>query len=200
MIDIFDEKDKAQFTKLKTPVVEIVNAVYGLGRSGGDFIYTFASWLDINSWHTIPEEPALHAYWITEDPAVILRRAAANKKYVDAEMRRGRNVLLGRPARTQPVADDSKANLNKLKKIAGSEQKAVVMATYVDDCDMDGKKGARSLMWTVLRFFFESAEPEDVKKLLGIIHEVCMETPSLFTVKMNQKDYLRNALENLPTE
>ena len=44
--------------------------------------------------YTVPEEPALHVYLVTEDPSVILKRAMSNKQYVDAELRRGRNVLL----------------------------------------------------------------------------------------------------------
>ena len=89
-------------------------------------------------WYTVPEEPALQVYWVTEVPNVILKRAMANKQYVDAELRRGRNVLLDRPAPTQLRGDVDNANVEKLKRIAGTEQKAVVMATYVDDCDMDG--------------------------------------------------------------
>ena len=48
--------------------------------------------------------------------------------------------------RSQLRGDVDKTNLEKLKRIEGTEQKAVVMATYVDDCDMDGKKEYKSLM------------------------------------------------------
>ena len=68
--------------------------------------------------------------------------------------------------------DKEQIQLEKVKHVAGSEQKAVVMATYVDDCDMDGRKDLRNLMWAVVRMYFESAEPEGVTKLLGIVHEV----------------------------
>jgi hypothetical protein len=175
VVDTLDPADKAVFAALEQPVAEVENAIYGLGRSGPDFIYTFIAWLSINLWYTVPEEPALQVYWVTEEPSVILKRAMSNKQYVDAEMRRGRNVLLDRPAPTQLRGDVEKSNLEKLKRIAGTEQKAVVMATYVDDCDMDGKKEYKSLMWAVVRVYFESADPEDVKKFLGIIHEVCIE-------------------------
>ncbi len=109
-------------------------------------------------------------------------------------------MLLDRPAPTQLRGDVDKTNLEMLKRIAGTEQKAVVMATYVDDCDMDGKKEYKSLMWAVVRVCFESADPEDVKKVSGIIHEVCIEKPDLYVAKMNQRDYVMNMLDNLPED
>ena len=51
-----------------------------------------------------------------------------------------------------------------------------------------------------MRVYFESADPEDVKKFLGIIHEVCIEKPDLYVAKMNQRDYLMNMLDNLPED
>ena len=145
--------------------------------------------MNLNSW-----------YWVTEEPGVILKRAAANKKYVEAELKHGRNVLLERPQKAGLSEDKEKMQLEKVKRVAGSEQKAVVMDTYVDDCDMDGRKDLRNLMWAVVRMYFESAEPEDVKKFLGIVHEVCVEEPKLFIAKLNQQDYMMNLLENLSDE
>ena len=54
---------------------------------------------------------------------------------------------------------------------------------------MDGKKEYKSLMWAVVRVYFEITDPGDVKKFLGIIHEVCIEKPDLYVAKMNQRDY-----------
>ena len=198
LVAILDPEVKVIYLKMKRPVVELGAAVYGLGRSGGDFIHTFGGWLNINQWYTVPEETALHVYWVTEDPSVILRRAAANKKYVDAERRRGRNVLLERKKGGQLTTDHETARLEKMKRIAGTSGKAVVMATYVDDCDMDGRKDLRNVMWAVVRMYFESAEPEDVKKFLGIIHDVCIEEPKLYVTKLSQHEYLMNLLNGLP--
>ena len=163
VVSVLDPEVRAKYEAMGMPVVELGRAVYGLGRSGHDFIGTFAGWLNLNAWYTVPEEPALHVYWVTEEPGVILKRAAANKKYVEAELKHGRNVLLERPQKAGLFEDKEKMHLEKVKRVAGSEQKAVVMATCVDDCDMDGRKDLRNLMWAVVRMYFESAEPDDVK-------------------------------------
>ena len=127
VVSALDPEARAIYEAMSMPVVELGRAVYGLGRSGHDFIGTFAGWLNLNAWYTVPEEPALHVYWATEEPGVILKRAAANKKYVEAELKHGRNVLLERPQKAGLFEDKEKMQLEKVKRVAGSEQKAVVM-------------------------------------------------------------------------
>ena len=78
--------------------------------------------------------------------------------------------MLERPQKAGLFEDKEKMQLEKVKRVAGSEQKAVVMATYVDVCDMDGRKDLRNLMWAVVRMYFESAEPRTSRSFW----ELCM--------------------------
>ena len=59
-----------------TPTVsECRGAVYGFARSGRDFIMSFAGWLIMNRWLSVPEAPALHVLWHDGDDAGAIKRA-----------------------------------------------------------------------------------------------------------------------------
>ena len=49
-------EERALFDKLRRPVCECRGAVSGFARSGRDFIMSFAGWLIMNRWLTVPEE------------------------------------------------------------------------------------------------------------------------------------------------
>ena len=55
---------------------------------------SFAGWLIMNRWLTIPEAPALHVLWHDGDDAGAIKRAIKAREYVVAEERAGRNVLV----------------------------------------------------------------------------------------------------------
>ena len=60
---VMPPEEKALFDKLRRPVCQCKGAVYGFARSGRDFIMSFAGWLIMNRWLTVPEAPALHVLW-----------------------------------------------------------------------------------------------------------------------------------------
>ena len=86
--------EKALFNKLRLPVCQCKGAVYGFARSGRDFILSFAGWLIMNRWPTVPEAPALHVLWHDGDDAGTIKRAIKAREYVVAEEKAGRNVLV----------------------------------------------------------------------------------------------------------
>ena len=55
---------------------------------------SFAGWLTMHRWLTIPEAPALHVLWHDGDDAGSTGRAIRAREYVVAEERAGRNVLV----------------------------------------------------------------------------------------------------------
>ena len=65
-----------------------------VARSGRDFIMSFAGWLIMKRWLTVPEAPALHVLWHDGDDAGAIKRAAKAREYVVSEERVGRNVLV----------------------------------------------------------------------------------------------------------
>ena len=60
---VMPREERAMFDKLRRPVCECRGAVYGFARSGRDFIMSFAGWLIMSRWLTVPETPALHVLW-----------------------------------------------------------------------------------------------------------------------------------------
>ena len=56
------------------------------------------------------------------------------------------------------------------------------MAAYVDDAEMDAERSLRDLLWRVIRVFFESGNPEDVTRTLGIQKYVKVSTPSTYQI------------------
>ena len=67
--DVMLLEERAMFDKLRRPVCECRGAMYGFARSGRDFIMSFAGWLIMNRWLTVPEAPALHVLWRDGDDA-----------------------------------------------------------------------------------------------------------------------------------
>ena len=72
---VMPPEEKALFDKLRRPVCQCKGAVYGFARSGRDFIMSFAGWLIMNRWLTVPEAPALHVLWHDVDDAGAIKRA-----------------------------------------------------------------------------------------------------------------------------
>ena len=66
-------EEKAMFDKVRRPVCECTRVVNGFARSGRDFIMSFAGWLIMNRWLTVPEAPALHVLWHGDDAGAIKR-------------------------------------------------------------------------------------------------------------------------------
>ena len=54
---------------------------------------SFAGWLIMNRWLTVPEARALHVLWHDGDDAGAIKRAVKAREYVVSEVRVGRNVL-----------------------------------------------------------------------------------------------------------
>ena len=71
------ERERAMFDKLRRPLCECRGAVYGFARSGRDFILSFAGWLIMNKWLTVPEAP-----WQDGDDAGAIKHAIKAKAYV----------------------------------------------------------------------------------------------------------------------
>ena len=55
---------------------------------------SFAGWLVMNRWLTVPEAPTLHVLWHNGHDAGAIRRAIRAREYVMAKERAGRNVLV----------------------------------------------------------------------------------------------------------
>ena len=68
--------------------------MYDFARSGRDFIMSFAGWLIMNRWLTVPGALALHVLWHDGDDAGAIKRAIKAREHVVSEERVGRNVLV----------------------------------------------------------------------------------------------------------
>ena len=68
--------------------------MHGFARSGRDFIMSFAGWLIMNRWLTVPDASALHMLWHDGDDAGASKRAVKAREYVVSEERVGRHVLV----------------------------------------------------------------------------------------------------------
>lgn len=157
----------------------INNGLYGIARAGKDIIVSFCGWLVMNKWASIPEDPVVHVFWHIEDEATVMRRAVHLKKYVESELTKGQNPLAvaaeflnSEPWKAKQRTREGKfeGDLAYVKGLAGNESKCAVLATYVDDCSLDAKKGLRNLVWAVIRTYFESDVPTDVQRFLGVVH------------------------------
>ena len=91
---VMPPEEKALFDKLRRPVCQCKGAVYGSAWSGRDFIMSFAGWLIMNRWLTVPGAPALHVLWHDGDDAGAIKRAIKAREHVVAEERARRNVLV----------------------------------------------------------------------------------------------------------
>ena len=73
-------EERALFDKLRRPVCECRGAVCGFARSGRDVILSFAGWLIINTWLTVPEAPALHVLWHDGDDTGAIKRCNKSQR------------------------------------------------------------------------------------------------------------------------
>ena len=191
-------EERALFDKLRRPVCECRGAVYGFARSGRDFIMSFAGWLIIDRWLTVPEAPALHVLWHDGDDAGAIKRAVKAREYVVSEERVGRNVLV-RVAETfsavpwreewWKTAESVIDALAHAKSISGKSSRcAIGMITYVDDCDLDAAKPLRTLVWKVVRTQFAAKDPVQMQKFLGVVREAWDSTSSCRGLRLTQGD------------
>ena len=178
---------RALFDKLRRPVCECRGAMYGFARSGRDFITSFAGWLIMNRWLTVPEAPALHVLRHDGDDAGAIKRAVKAREYVVSEGRVGRNVLV-RAAETfqaEPwreewwkTAESVTDALAHAKSVSGRNPRCAVMTTYVDDCDRGAAKPLRTLVWKVVRTQIAAKDPVQMQKFLGVVREAWDSTSS----------------------
>ena len=130
-------EEKAVFDKLRCTVCECRGAVYGFARSGRDFVMSFASWLMMKRWLTVPEAPALHVLWHDGDDAGATERAIKARGYVVAEERAGRNVRV-RAAETfsaEPWRDEWWTNCRIGNR--GADSCEVSLRQELEMCDHD---------------------------------------------------------------
>ena len=147
--------------KLRRPQCQRKRAVYGFARSGRDIIVSFAGWLIMNRWLTVPETLALHVLWHDGDDAGAIKtcneslraccvRGASWKKRVSDGSRDvlGRNRGVKNGGKTAVSVTDAPAHA---KSVSGKSSRCAVMTTYVDECDLDEAEPLRTLVWKVGR-------------------------------------------------
>ena len=170
VIDILPEEFQAQFRSLKMPVCRLRRAIYGLMRSGFDFITAFILWLRWNAWSQMEEEPAVLYKWHTETDQEARAKALRLHEWVLKQYEDGNNPF------TTPSDDNIQQPWSEVfKKCEAapqqpnklSSQNCSTMATYVDDCQLDAHKKKRKLIWDVIRLMFASKAPEVVQQFLG---------------------------------
>lgn len=113
-----------------------------------------SAWLLLNAWKRIPEEPAPLFTWITEEEAVLLRRAHGIKSMIEDELRSGNDVL-GTYHEKKGCRDGWRNMIAYVDKaVSGPEGRGLessaecaVMGTYVDDCELDADKKSRKVVW-----------------------------------------------------
>ena len=133
-----------------------------------------------------------------------MSRAAKLKIYVQNEEKKGHNAMT-RAAKSgteapwlvkMQNANEHQHTLDHYKKVAGTAAKCAVITTYVDDCDLDAAKPLRSLMWKVIRVFFESSDPAETQKFLGIVKVVPELGPGEVDAGgLSQADYIQILVE-----
>ena len=181
-------------------------AVYGFARSGRDFIMSFAGWLIMIRWLTVPEAPALHALWHDGDDAGASQRAIKAREDVVAEERAGRNVLL-RTAETfsaEPwrdewwkTAESVTDALAHAKSVSGKKSsRCTVMTTNVDDGDLDGAKPLRTLVWIVVRTQSAAKDPVQKQEFLGVLRGARTGTSSCRGLRLTRSKYTAKILED----
>ena len=199
---VMHPEESALFDKLRRPVCECRD---GFARSGRDFIMSFAGWLIMNRWPTVPEALALHVLWHDGDDADAIRRAVKAREYVVSEERVGRNVLV-RAAETfsaEPwsekwwkTAESVTDALAHAKSVSGKSSRCAIMTTYVGDCDLDAGKPLRTLDWKVVRTQFAAKDPVQMQKFLGVVREAWDSTSSCHGLRLTQGDYTAKILED----
>ena len=158
---VMPSEERALFDKLRRPVCECRGAAYGFARSGRDFIMSFAGWLIMNRWLTVPEAPALHVLWHDGDDLGAIKRAIKAREYVVLEERVGRNVLVraagtssAEPRReerwnTAELVTDALAHAES---VSGKSSRCAIVTTNVDDYDLDAAKPLSVVVWRKIQF------------------------------------------------
>ena len=202
---VMPSEEIALFDKLRRPVCECRGAVYGFARSGRDFIMSFAGWLIMNRWLTVPEAPALHVLWHSGDDAGAIKRAIKARENVVSEERVGRDVLV-RAAETfsaEPwreewwkTAESLTDALAHEKSVSGKSSRCAIMTTYVDDCDLDAAKPLRALVWKVVRTQSAAKHPVNLQKFRGVVREAWDSTLLCRGLRLTQGDYTAKIWED----
>ena len=166
---------------------------------------SFAGWLIMNRWLTVPEAPPLRVLWHDGDDAGAIKRAIKAREYVVSEERVGRNVLV-RAAETfsaEPwreewwkTAESVTDALAHAKSVSGKSSRCAIMTTYVDDCDLDAAKPLRTLVLKVVRTQFAAKDPVHMQKFLGVVREAWESTSSCRGLRFTQNDYTANIVED----
>ena len=187
------------FDKLRRPVRECRGAVYGVDRSGRDFIMSFAGWLIMNRWLTVPEAPAFGDC----DGAI---KRAVTREYVGSDERVGRNVLV-RAAETfsaepwreecRKTAESVTDALAHAKSVSGKSSRYATMTTYVDDCVLAAAKPLCTLVWKVVRTQIAGKDPVQMQKFFGVVREAWNSTSSCRGLRLIQSDYTAKILEHV---
>ena len=121
--------------------------------------------------------PALWTYWQVEVEATIMRRVASIKQCCAEDLKQGRNVYEFRKPSTPnhakgtrpPPRDTLQEKLDTLQeKLDMLKRKENSGSTYVDCCQMDGNKPSRKVLGARLRVHFESNDPAETQKYLGM--------------------------------
>ena len=86
------------------------------------------------------------------------------------------------------------------KKQAGSSSKCAVVACYVDDCDLDAEKKLRNLAWKIIRAFFESGDPVETDKFLGLVKVDPPLRKEVYAGALSQQDYLTKLIEEVSSK
>ena len=149
------------FDRQRRPVCKCRGAVYGFARPRRDFIMSFARWLIMNKWRTVPETPALHVLWHDGDDADALRRAMKAKEYVDAGERAGRNVRVraAENFRAEPWRSDAWRTTETVTE-------ALAYAKTVSIRSSQRAMALRTLVWNVVRTQFNAKEPVHTQEFL----------------------------------
>ena len=132
-------------------------------------------------------------YWATEDASTLMRRAIHHRDRLREHFQQGRNPLL------EWTSAPTKEPTPSEKRAAGGEAACALMAGYVDDCSMDAKDKLQDALWTSIRVLFESAAPEDVQKIVGLIRTT-VTIGSRVHPALTQESYMENFLQQLPPE
>ena len=69
-------------------------------------------------------------------------------------------------ANPPPSRDTLQEKLDTLKRKANFESKCANVSAYVDDCQMDGAKSLRKVLWASLPLHFESDDPAETQRVL----------------------------------
>jgi hypothetical protein len=179
-----------------------VAALYGVGRSGMAFVCAFQGWLLLNGWSRMVEAPALFYQWHDEDETMAIRRAIENKKLVDGERKNGLDILApmsDNPKQTKRWSDVYEAatkldsEVDDKKRHCTNTSQCSVLGTYVDDGLLSAAARYRKTIWKVVRIMFESDEPEEVKRFLGM-HVTLIADALQYIVGLGMQEYNENVV------